>query len=180
MAEQVFPTKGNLINTKKSLALAKVGFELLDRKRNIIVREMMTLIDRASAIQSRIDSTYAQAYLALQRANVAHGICDDIADAVPVENGLSLSSRSVMGVEIPIVTIYAMYLPIFVMWMKKAKDESIGRRFIIPILAFCGAAFMVFACIIGHKFANVYYLIVFAVIMVIGGIFRKNKKGAAV
>lgn len=103
MAEQVFPTKGNLINTKKSLALAKVGFELLDRKRNIIVREMMTLIDRASAIQSRIDSTYAQAYLALQRANVAHGICDDIADAVPVENGLSLSSRSVMGVEIPIV-----------------------------------------------------------------------------
>ena len=82
--------------------------------------------------------------------------------------------------EIPIVTIYAMYLPIFVMWMKKAKDESIGRRFIIPILAFCGAAFMVFACIIGHKFANVYYLIVFAVIMVIGGIFRKNKKGAAV
>ena len=40
MAEQVFPTKGNLINTKKSLALAKVGFELLDRKRNIIVREM--------------------------------------------------------------------------------------------------------------------------------------------
>lgn len=71
MAEQVFPTKGNLINTKKSLALAKVGFELLDRKRNIIVREMMTLIDRASAIQSRIDSTYARAYLALQRANVA-------------------------------------------------------------------------------------------------------------
>ena len=53
MAEQVFPTKGNLINTKKSLALAKVGFELLDRKRNIIVREMMTLIDRASAIDLR-------------------------------------------------------------------------------------------------------------------------------
>ena len=41
MADQVFPTKGNLISTKKSLDLAKVGFELLDRKRNIIVREMM-------------------------------------------------------------------------------------------------------------------------------------------
>lgn len=45
MADQVFPTKGNLISTKKSLLLAKVGFELLDRKRNIIVREMMALID---------------------------------------------------------------------------------------------------------------------------------------
>ena len=105
MAEQVFPTKGNLINTKKSLDLARVGFELLDRKRNIIVREMMAPIDRAASIQSRIDDGYAKAYLALQRANVAHGICADIAAAVPVENGLSLSSRSVMGVEIPIVKL---------------------------------------------------------------------------
>lgn len=107
MAEQVFPTKGNLINTKKSLDLAKVGFELLDRKRNIIVREMMALIDRAAVIQSQIDSCYSEAYLALQSANVAHGICDDIANSVPVENGLSLSARSVMGVEIPIVRLEA-------------------------------------------------------------------------
>ncbi len=107
MAEQVFPTKGNLINTKKSLDLAKVGFELLDRKRNIIVREMMLLIDRATDIQSKIDTCYAEAYQALQRANVAHGICEDIAQSVPVENGLSLSSRSVMGVEIPLVSLDA-------------------------------------------------------------------------
>lgn len=105
MADQVFPTKGNLINTKKSLSLAKMGFELLDRKRNIIVREMMGLIDRAQAIQSNIDACYAEAYLALQRANVAHGVCDFIARSIPEETGLSLSSRSVMGVEIPIVSL---------------------------------------------------------------------------
>lgn len=105
MADQVFPTKGNLINTKKSLDLAKVGFELLDRKRNIIVREMMTLIDRAADIQSQIDACYSDAYKALQQANVAHGLCDAIAESVPVEDGLSLTSRSVMGVEIPIVKL---------------------------------------------------------------------------
>ena len=99
MADQVFPTKGNLINTKKSLDLAKVGFELLDRKRNII--------DRAAVIQSQIDSCYAEAYQALQRANVAHGVCDDIAASVPVENGLELTVRSVMGVEIPMVKLDA-------------------------------------------------------------------------
>ena len=99
MADQVFPTKGNLINTKKSLDLAKVGFELLDRKRNIIVR--------AAVIQSQIDSCYAEAYQALQRANVAHGVCDDIAASVPVENGLELTVRSVMGVEIPMVKLDA-------------------------------------------------------------------------
>ena len=103
MAEQVFPTKGNLMSTRKSLDLAMLGFELLDRKRNVIVREMMALIDRAETLQVQIDSCYAAAYLALQRANVAHGICADVAAAV--ENGLQLSSRSVMGVDIPIVTL---------------------------------------------------------------------------
>ena len=105
MADQFFPTKGNLMQAKKTLDLARVGFDLLDRKRNILVREMMTLIDRAGAIQSSIDDCYAAAYLALQRANVAHGFCDAIAESVPVEDGLSLSSRSVMGVEIPIRTL---------------------------------------------------------------------------
>lgn len=104
MGAQVVPTKGNLITTKKSLALAKVGFELLDRKRNILIREMMTLIDRASEIQDKIDSTYSRAYLALQKANTTLGICEEIANTVPEDDSLALSYRSVMGVEIPIVS----------------------------------------------------------------------------
>ncbi len=105
MPVQAVPTKGNLMATKKSLALAKTGFELLDRKRNILVREMMTLIDRATELQDRIDSTYSKAYLALQRANITLGFCDNISKTVPEETSLRLSYRSVMGVEIPIVTI---------------------------------------------------------------------------
>lgn len=105
MAVQAVPTKGNLIATKKSLALAKTGFELLDKKRNILVREMMTLIDRATELQDKIDITYSKAYLALQKANITLGLCDNISKTVPEENSLRLSYRSVMGVEIPIVTI---------------------------------------------------------------------------
>ena len=67
MAVQTVPTKGNLMNTKKSLALAKNGYELLDRKRNILIREMMTLIDHANAIQQKIDDAYAEAYTALHK-----------------------------------------------------------------------------------------------------------------
>ena len=58
MAGQVFPTKSNLISTRKSLDLAKLGYDLLDRKRNILVREMMLMIDKANEVQNRIDSTY--------------------------------------------------------------------------------------------------------------------------
>ena len=35
-------TKGNLSKIKRSLALAKMGYELMDRKRNILIREMMS------------------------------------------------------------------------------------------------------------------------------------------
>ena len=78
MAIQAVPTKGNLMTTKKSLELAKVGFDLLDRKRNILIREMMTLIDRAAEIQDKIDITYSRAYQALQKANTTLGICEEL------------------------------------------------------------------------------------------------------
>ena len=74
MAGQVFPTKSNLISTRKSLDLAKLGYDLLDRKRNILVREMMLMIDKANEVQNRIDSTYTKAYASLQRANVTLGM----------------------------------------------------------------------------------------------------------
>lgn len=105
MSIQAVPTKGNLIAAKKSLNLATVGFSLLDRKRNILVREMMALIDHASSIQNRIDSTYSKAYLALQKANTTLGICNELSGTVPIDNSVRLSYRSVMGVEIPIVSI---------------------------------------------------------------------------
>lgn len=102
---QVAPTKGNLLTSKKSLEFAKMGFDLLDKKRNILVREMMTLIDHASKIQSKIDDAYSDAYRSLQIANVTLGICRQVAESVPEEDSLILSYRSVMGVEIPIVSI---------------------------------------------------------------------------
>ena len=105
MAQNAIPTKGNLLNTKKSLALSKLGFELLDKKRNILIREMMALIDRASEIQSFIDTSFEEAYKALQNANITLGFCDEISKTIPVENSVELSFRSIMGVEIPIVTI---------------------------------------------------------------------------
>lgn len=105
MAARVSPTKGNLMKIKKSLELAKVGYDLLDRKRNILIRETMGLIDSAADIRSRIAESYRVAYQALEEANMSMGIVDEFAAFVPVENGLTISSRSVMGVEIPTVSL---------------------------------------------------------------------------
>lgn len=105
MATQVFPTKGNLIATKKSLSLASLGYDLMDRKRNILVREMMLLIEKATSIQSKIDTTYDDAYAALQKANITLGFCGDYAESIPVEDSIHMEYRSVMGVEIPIISL---------------------------------------------------------------------------
>ena len=78
--------------------------------------------------------------------------------------------------ELPIITIYLMYLPMLIQWMRKEKDESVVKRFVLPILAFCGSVFMVIACIIGHGMACFWYLIVFAVIMAIGFLVDTSSK----
>ncbi len=79
--------------------------------------------------------------------------------------------------ELPIITIYLMYLPILIQWMRKEKGQSLVRRFILPILALCGSVFMVVASIFSHGMGCLWYLIVFAVIMAIG-VLVKNKKHA--
>lgn len=117
MAEQVFPTKGNLIKTKRQLAQAIMGFELMDRKRNILVHEMVTMVDDARTIRNDIDITYSEAYKALETANVTLGLVETIAQMFPIDNTLSMSSHSVMGVELPTIAsqIVANKRPVYAM-----------------------------------------------------------------
>jgi len=102
-----FPTKGNLIRAKSTLSLSKQGYELLDKKQNILVREMMDLIERAGVIQQKIQDTYREAYEALRVANISLGISEveQLGYSVPEENSVKIKLKSVMGVEIPIVDI---------------------------------------------------------------------------
>ena len=101
----VTPTKGNLIATKKTLALAKVGYELMDKKRNILVKEMMSMIDDAKSLQQEIDKNFKEAYSALCLANITTGDIQSIAKGVPIDNGIIILTKSIMGVEIPTVKL---------------------------------------------------------------------------
>jgi len=79
--------------------------------------------------------------------------------------------------ELPVITIYLMYIPIFIQWMRKEKDESVLRRFVMPILAAVGSAFMVTACVFSHRMSCLWYIIVYAVVMLIGWLLdAKNRK----
>ena len=105
MDPNTFPTKGNLILAKNSLALSRQGFELMEKKRNILIREMRELIDQAKDIQAQIDVTFRAAYAALQKANMEMGIAfvQQVSYTVPLEDSIRIKTRSVMGTEIPLV-----------------------------------------------------------------------------
>lgn len=98
------PTKGNLIAAKRSRTLAETGWELMDRKRNILIRELMSRVDEARELQSEIDDAFTAAYNALREAELTGGDCAPLAEAIEVDSSVRLRFRSVMGVEIPTVT----------------------------------------------------------------------------
>ena len=101
MALKVVPTKGNLIAMKKSLQLANLGYNLMDQKRNVLIKEMMTLLDDVKIIRDQITSSYQEAYDALQEANISMGLISSIVNSTPEDYGISIAYRSVMGVETP-------------------------------------------------------------------------------
>ncbi|MGE5553731.1 MAG: APC family permease [Betaproteobacteria bacterium] len=81
--------------------------------------------------------------------------------------------------ELPIVTLYAMYIPILLMIMAKEKSLSFFKRFFMPALAVCACVFMVVAAFYAHGKAVGYYLVIFAVIMAVGLLFKPKRSEPA-
>ena len=78
--------------------------------------------------------------------------------------------------ELPIITLYGMYVPMFIQFMRKSTDLNPFRRFVMPALALCACAFMVYAAFAGYGVTVLYYLVVYAAVMGIGWLFDRRKK----
>lgn len=77
--------------------------------------------------------------------------------------------------ELPIVTSYFLYIPIFVMMLFKLKDVNGFKRFIAPLIAIIGCIFMMIATIYSHQKFVIGYLIVFIILNAAGMFFAKEK-----
>ncbi len=99
----ISPTKSALLSTKRALQFAKEGYTLLNRKRNVLVREMMQLIDDAREIQNSMEEVFSNAYESLQEANLSIGIeyVQELGLSVEEYTFPDFKLKSVMGVEIP-------------------------------------------------------------------------------
>ncbi len=133
MNPNTFPTKGNLMLAKNSLKLAKQGYELMDKKRNILMHELMELIDTAKDVQQEIDSTFSSAYLSLQKANIEMGILNvqEISNTIPEEGSIEIKQRSIMGTEIPLVEYdNSVSKPTYAFFQTKLSLDEATKRFI--------------------------------------------------
>lgn len=97
------PTKANLIKAKSLLGFSKKGYELLDRKRMVLIKEMMSLIDKANDLQEKIDIKFQEAYLRLGQANITMGTetVQKAALSIDKEKDFNIQFKSVMGIETP-------------------------------------------------------------------------------
>lgn len=104
-AENISPTRINLIQTKKTLNLAESGREVLEHKRDILLRELRSSVYDAKKTREEILEVLLQAYYSLKEANMTKG-SESIANTALTSSHRAefvVDYRSVMGVPVPIV-----------------------------------------------------------------------------
>lgn len=104
-AENISPTRINLIQTKKTLKLAESGREVLERKRDILIRELRNSIYEAERTREELLEVLAKAYLNLREANIAKGseTIANVALGSSAEANYVIDYKSIMGVTVPSV-----------------------------------------------------------------------------
>jgi V/A-type H+-transporting ATPase subunit D len=104
-AISVAPTRTNLIRVKKDLQFAREGYEILDRKREVLTTELVRVAHEAESVQKEVWSLLARAYAALRRARVTLGR-DRVEWAALAANktvDVHLKFRGTMGVALPVI-----------------------------------------------------------------------------
>jgi V/A-type H+-transporting ATPase subunit D len=103
--ENISPTRISLIQTKKTLKLAETGRQVLERKRDILLRELRNSIYDAEQIRSNLTVALNAAYQSLRAANIAKGseTISNVALGSPYSANYLIDTRSIMGVTVPLV-----------------------------------------------------------------------------
>ncbi len=112
----IAPTKTNLLKLKNELEFARLGYDLLDQKRNILINELLNLVDQTIDYQEKVDSALEEAYSSYRSAALAMGKrrTVSIASAVNIQSSIKIGSRRIMGVSLPQVeTDYSEHPPYF-------------------------------------------------------------------
>lgn len=97
------PTKGNLMKIEKTLDLSRSGHSLMDRKRLILMNEIVSLVEKAKQVEEDLTISYEKAYAQIELAEESVGLFNlqEISKNIDRNDQINIKVRSVMGSEIP-------------------------------------------------------------------------------
>src|SRR3989338_1125465 len=103
MAQDVKPTRSELLRIKKQIKLAKGGHSLLKKKRDGLILEFFEILKSAKTLRGELVAEYKGA---VRKMNIARAIEGDlkvksIAMAIREAPSVSLSTKNIMGVLVP-------------------------------------------------------------------------------
>jgi V/A-type H+/Na+-transporting ATPase subunit D len=136
----IAPTKSNLLVLKRQLTFAEEGYDLLEQKRQILIFELMSRLNRAVDAEQSVLNALRQAFAALREAQLDLGseTIDGTALAVKMDHQVDISDQHLMGMKIPHMTVRTEPVSVqFGVGGTSASADIAMSRFIelLPLLA---------------------------------------------
>jgi V/A-type H+-transporting ATPase subunit D len=99
----ISPTRMNLITTKRRISMAKRGYNVLKRKREVLVIEFLHLLKESRQDRGYLNKLMFNAYrsVTIASAYVGDFELESTALHVPEAERISITLKGVMGVQIP-------------------------------------------------------------------------------
>lgn len=136
----VAPTKSNLLNLERQLDFAQEGYDLLEQKRQILIFELMSRLNRAEEAERRVAEALRQAFEALQEATLDIGseAIDRVTLGVAMKHDIEMTDDRLMGMGVPRVSVRAepMGVRFGVVGTSSSTDIAMSKFVdVLPLLA---------------------------------------------
>ena len=102
-AQNVTPTRSELINVKRKIALSKSGYNLLKKKRDGLMYEIFAILPKVKSLRAELVKRYAAAQESINMAAAVEGAIAvrSVAMTVATPPTVSLREHNIMGVRVP-------------------------------------------------------------------------------
>jgi V/A-type H+-transporting ATPase subunit D len=106
MAQNVNPTRMELIKTKERIALAKKGHKLLKQKRDALILEFFKILKKAQDLRGELTRKMSTAYSSILLAGTYHSVYQLGSTSLNLRKDIDIDIevKNIMGVKIPYLT----------------------------------------------------------------------------
>jgi V/A-type H+-transporting ATPase subunit D len=103
MAEDVKPTRKNLMQIEERIELSERGHDTLEQKRDGLIMEFMEILDQAQDVRSDLEANYEDAQRSIDMARAMEGdvAVRGAAAALKEHPEITTQSSNIMGVVVP-------------------------------------------------------------------------------